>query len=65
MSQKQYKPNLERSNEKLRNFILDIEIYTDNWDDFCDCEQQNGSHQNNCMTMNFRKDMNEAMENQL
>ena len=41
--------------ERYRKFVNAIEMYTDVYDDFCDCETEE-THKDDCMTMNFRRD---------
>lgn len=56
----------EKPEKRLWNFIKAIAEYTENYDDFCDCDRcvdgdDYGSHTDTCQTVNFRRDEHYAL----
>jgi hypothetical protein len=48
--------------DRAGKFLESLERYTENFDDFCDCEAEKGIHKPDCMTLKFRADFDFVFE---
>ena len=42
--------------ENYRNFVASVRSQSNDYDKFCDCGLIDGYHNDDCLTMSFRKD---------